>query len=189
MTPLRNASARGAKNGLAACPAESFDHTLGGYPTTVSSLHDAWQNAVDRLEKYGHPRIRAGAALFLLAACTIGFISVPILVAVTGAEKRSDYGAAVGGVIGAVFCVGMAVWMVSPRRGDRDDRGAAVLRFMDGRRWRALQVVSGAALVALGLLEVQRGNSEGWLMVAIAVVVVVVATQAFLYFARRRRTP
>jgi peptidoglycan biosynthesis protein MviN/MurJ (putative lipid II flippase) len=154
----------------------------------VSSLHDGWRNAVDRLEKYGPPRIRAGAALFLLAACAIGFISVPILVAVSGAERRSDYGAAVGGVIGAVFCVGMAVWMVSPRRGDRDDREAAVLRFMDGRRWRALQVVSGAALVALGLLEVQRGNSEGWLMVAIAVVVVI-ATQAFLYFARRRRTP
>jgi predicted small integral membrane protein len=90
-------------------------------------------------------------------------------------------------VIGAVFCVGMAVWMVSPRRDDRDDRGDGVLRFMDGRRWRVLQVVSGAALAGLGLLEVQRGNSEGWLMVAIAVVVVV-ATQAFLYFARRRRT-
>jgi peptidoglycan biosynthesis protein MviN/MurJ (putative lipid II flippase) len=154
----------------------------------VPSLHDGWRNAVDRLEKYGHPRIRVGAALFLLAACAIGFISVPILVSVSGAEKRSDYGAAVGGVIGAVFCVGMAVWMVSPRRGDRDDRGGAVWRFMDGRRWRALQVVSGAALAALGLLEVQRGNSEGRLMVAIAVVVVI-ATQALLFFARRRRTP
>jgi peptidoglycan biosynthesis protein MviN/MurJ (putative lipid II flippase) len=126
--------------------------------------------------------------LFLLAACAIGFISVPILVSMSGADKRRDYGAAVGGVIGAVFCVGMAVWMVSPRRGDRDDREATELRFMDGRRWRALQVVSGAALVALGLLEVQRGNSEDWLMVAIAVVVVI-ATQALLFFARRRRTP
>ena len=84
-----------------------------------------------------------------------------------------------------VFCVGMALWMVSARRSDRDDRGAAVLRFMDGRRWRALQVVSGGALAALGLLEVQRGNSEGWLMMAIAVVV----AQAVLYFARRRRDP
>jgi peptidoglycan biosynthesis protein MviN/MurJ (putative lipid II flippase) len=154
----------------------------------VSSLHDGWRNAVDRLEKYGHPRIRAALGLFLLVACTIGFISVSILVAVSGAERRSDYGAAVGGVIGAVFCVGMAVWMVSPRRDDRDDRGDGVWRFMDGRRWRALQVVSGAALVALGLLEVQRGNSEGWLMVAIAAVVVI-ATQGLLYFARRRRTP
>jgi hypothetical protein len=169
-------------------PAGRSDHTFGGYPATVLSLHDGWRNAVDRLEKYGHPRIRAGAALFLLAACTIGFLSVPILIALSGAEKRSDYGAAVGGVIGAVFCVGMALWMVSPRRDDRDDRGAGVLSFMDGRRWRALQVVSGAALVALGLLEVQRGNSEGWLMVTIAAVVAV-ATQALLYFARRRRTP
>jgi hypothetical protein len=160
MTVSAHVSARGDKNGLAAWPAGRSDHTLGGYPATVPSLHDGWRNAVDRLEKYGHARVRAGAALFLLAACTISFISVPILVAVSGAEKRSDYGAAVGGVIGAVFCVGMAVWMVSPRRDDRDDRGAAVLRFMDGRRWRALQVVGGAALVALGLLEVQRGNSR-----------------------------
>jgi hypothetical protein len=188
MTPLRNASASGAKNGPAAWPAGRSDHTLCGYPATVLSVHDGWRNTVDRLEKYGNGRIRAGVALFLLAACAIGFVSVPILVSVSGAERRSDYGAAVGGVIGAVFCVGMAVWMVSPRRGDRDDRGDGVLRFMDGRRWRALQVVSGAALVALGLLEVQRGNSEGWLMVAIAAVVVV-ATQGLLYFARRRRTP
>ncbi len=145
------------------------DHTFGGYPATVPSLHSGWRNAVGRLEKYGHAQIRAGAALFLLAACTIGFISVPILVAVSGAERRGDYGAAVGGVIGAVFCIGMALWMLSPRRDERDkrdERGAGVLRFMDGRRWRALRVVSGAALAGLGVLEVQRGNSEGWLMMA-----------------------
>ena len=62
----------------------------------MPSLHDGWRNQADRLEKYGHARIRAGGALLLLAACAIGFINVPVLVAVSVGERRSDEGAPSG---------------------------------------------------------------------------------------------
>lgn len=150
-----------------------------GTAISVPSLRGAWERAVDRSERDGHGRASAAVALILLALCGIGFAGVAIAVAVSGAENRSDLGAAAGGMIGALACVVLALRLTSDPGED-----AGTLSFMTAKRWRGLQVVAGAALVTLGLVEVSDGNADGWKMVALAVVVVG-ATQGFLAFARR----
>lgn len=133
----------------------------------MPSLRGAWERAVARSERDGHGRGSAAVALILLALCGIGFAGVAVAILVSGAENRSDLGAAAGGVLGALACVVLALRLTSDPGED-----AGTLSFMTAKRWRALQVVAGAALLTPGLVEVSDGNADGWKMVALAVVVV-----------------
>jgi hypothetical protein len=150
-----------------------------GTAISVSNLRGAWERAVARSERDGHGPTSAAVALILLALCGIGFAGVAVAVFVSGAENRSDLGAAAGGVIGALVCVVLALRLTSDP-GEED----GTLSFMTAKWWRALQVVAGASLVTLGLVEVSDGSPDGWKMVVLAVVVVG-ATQGLMAFARR----
>jgi xanthine/uracil permease len=149
------------------------------------SLHEAWRNAVDRVDrKDGRGWVGATVALLGLAVCTVGFVSVAVGVAIFGSDEPSALGAAVGGVIGSAFCLVLIAYLVSPPQ--RETQGAALLRFMTPRRWRILQIGGGVALSILGLSDVLRGNSDGWKAIVLAVIVVA-ATQGAVYVRRRSR--
>ncbi len=72
--------------------------------------------------------LRQTVALLGLTVCTVGFVSVPVGVAIFGPEEPSDLGAAVGGVIGSAFCLALIAHLLSPPRPETE--GAGLLRFM-----------------------------------------------------------